>query len=308
MEYGARRSEGDLKGFFQTVAAGVLGALGFLLWDAFAPTLGLPRLDLPALLGALFAGEAATLSSLGVVMHLAVGAALALFYVYGDVGEFLPGPSWLQGMVYGVAVWVVTMVALMPLIPYVDRVLGQGRAPTPGFFMLTVGIWAPLQALIAHLIFGAIMGLIAGRRGFPFFWRAVIAGLLGALAFALWDSLAPLVGLSALEFPRLAGDQFVTDPQRVAVGGLLVHLLIGVLLSLIYLRAHLWQALPGPSAVRGMTYGALIWLFAMLVIMPFLADKGFFMLNAGIVAPVGALLVHLVYGFLLGVIVSPERK
>ncbi|MCC7353075.1 MAG: hypothetical protein IT330_04895 [Anaerolineae bacterium] len=307
MAYAARRNEGALQGFIQTVAAGVLGALGFLLWDAFAPVIGLPRLDLPALLGTIFAGDVATLSSLGVLMHLGVGVGLGLFYVYGDVEEFLPGPSWLRGMIYGAGVWVVTMVAVMPLIPYADRVLGQGQAPTMGFFMLTVGVWAPVQALVTHLIFGAVLGLVAGRRGFPFFWRSIIAGLLGALAFALWDSLAPLAGLPALEFPRLAGSQFVTDPQRIAVGGLVVHLLIGVLFAVIYLRAGLWQVLPGTAAVRGVIYGILIWLFAMLVIMPFLIGKGFFMLDAGIIAPIGALVVHLIYGFLVGVIVSPPR-
>ncbi len=307
MGYAARRTEGTLQGFIQTVAAGALGALGFLLWDAFGPVIGLPRLDLPALLGTIFAGDAATLSSLGVLMHLGIGIGLGLFYVYGDIEEFLPEPGWLRGMIYGAGVWVVTMVAVMPLIPYADRVLGQGRAPTMGFFMLTVGVWAPVQALITHLIFGAILGLVASRQGVPFFWRSIIAGLLGALIFALWDSLAPLVGLPALEFPRLAGSQFVTDPQRIAVGGLIVHLLIGVLFAVIYLRVGLWQALPGPAAVRGMTYGVIIWLFAMLVIMPFLIGKGFFMLDAGIMAPIGALVAHLAYGLLVGVIVSPPR-
>jgi uncharacterized membrane protein YagU involved in acid resistance len=295
------------KGFIQTVTVGVLGALGFVLWDTLAATVGFPSLDFPALLGRIFAGEAGNLSSLGFVMHLGIGAALALFYVYGEVEKFLPGSGGVRGAIYGAVIWAVAMVALMPLIPYADRALGQGQTPSPGFLMLTVGLGAPVSALIAHLIYGVIVGVASGRAGIPFFWRSVGAGVLGALLFALWDAFVPLVGLSPLEFPRLAGEQFVTDPERIAVGGLLVHLLIGLFLSVLYLRTALWRRLPGSPWARGLIYGAVIWGVSMLIVMP-LIGKGFFMLDAGVSAPVSALVVHLLYGLVVGFAVTPAAE
>jgi len=36
--------------------------------------------------------------------------------------------------------------------------------PAPGFLMLRLGMMAPIGSLIGHLIYGAILGAISGRR------------------------------------------------------------------------------------------------------------------------------------------------
>jgi hypothetical protein len=64
--------------------------------------------------------------------------------------------------------------------------------------------------------------------------------------------------------------------------------------------AALQASLPGAPVVKGLIFGALAWLVMMIIFMP-LAGHGLFALSLGPQATVATLVLHLIYGAVLGV-------
>ena len=70
------------------------------------------------------------------------GSIFALF------NSLIPGSTQVtKGIVFGLAAWVMMMVAIMPMA-------GQG------LFGLNLGMAAPVMTAMLHAIFGAVMGLV----------------------------------------------------------------------------------------------------------------------------------------------------
>jgi hypothetical protein len=80
--------------------------------------------------------------------------------------------------------------------------------------------------------------------------------------------------------------------------GWLGHFFLGtVIWGLIYAAWH--ASLPGAPVVKGLIVGAVAWLAMMILFMP-LAGHGLFALSLGPPAVVATLVLHLVYGAVLG--------
>ena len=90
-------------------------------------------------------------------------------------------------------------------------------------------------------------------------------------------------------------------PDVLAVGWLL-HFMIGtVLWGMLFAAAYGW--LPGQGAVaKGLWFSVWAWLMMMLLAMP-MAGGGLFGLRLGMMAPVMTLMLHLIWGAVLGVTV-----
>lgn len=84
----------------------------------------------------------------------------------------------------------------------------------------------------------------------------------------------------------------------VPVTGWVAHFAIGTL-GYGFVFALLAGKLPGSLTVQGMILGILGWLVMMIVIMP-MAGAGLFGLNMGVAAPVMTLMLHLIFGAVLG--------
>ena len=130
--------------------------------------------------------------------------------------------------------------------------------------------------------------------------RATLAGAIGTLVLtALW-LVEPSIGL-----PRIAIGQILSSFMAVsvahssvgAIGGWIVHFIVGILLAVIYARI-LVDRLPGPPAARGAIYGALVFVVAQSLFMP-LVGAGFFA-HGDVELLVGSLLGHIVYGGVVG--------
>src|SRR6516225_8196955 len=81
--------------------------------------------------------------------------------------------------------------------------------------------------------------------------------------------------------------------------GWIGHFVLGtVAWGIIY--AALQASLPGAPVVKGLIFGALAWLAMMIIFMP-LAGHGLFALSLGSQATVATLVLHLIYGAVLGV-------
>lgn len=80
--------------------------------------------------------------------------------------------------------------------------------------------------------------------------------------------------------------------------GWIGHFLLGtVVWGIVY--AALQASLPGAPVVKGVIFGALAWLAMMIIFMP-LAGHGLFALSLGPQATVATLVLHLIYGAVLG--------
>ena len=85
----------------------------------------------------------------GLLFHFFVGT-LLWGVVFGIVHDWLPGPSWLRGVLFGSATALLVMFAVAPLTG-------------SGFLCLKLGVWAPAVIALFHLSYGAILGLVYGK-------------------------------------------------------------------------------------------------------------------------------------------------
>jgi hypothetical protein len=82
--------------------------------------------------------------------HISIGLAMALFYAFA-LEPLLPGPSWLRGLLYAVAVWLANALIVLPAI-------GEGLA---GSRRLTLAGMAWFAA--AHTLFFVAQAILYAR-------------------------------------------------------------------------------------------------------------------------------------------------
>ncbi len=72
------------------------------------------------------------------------------------------------------------------------------------------------------------------------------------------------------------------------------------------LFAATYANIPGDSAVsKGIVFGVAAWLLMMILVMP-MAGAGFFGLSLGIMAPILTLVLHIIFGLVLGMAYKPR--
>ena len=150
----------------RVVAAGLVATLILTLVLAAGPAIGAPPLNLPLWDGTLFTLNLPLAVGFGYLVHFAVGLALASLYV--QVAEpRLTGEPWLKGAVFGALVWAALMLVGLPLFDALDPLVANGLMAAPGVFALGLGVTAPLMLLVAHLLYGAVLGQLTGARALP---------------------------------------------------------------------------------------------------------------------------------------------
>jgi len=125
--------------------------------------LGWTRMSLPVILGTIFTGDRRKAAIVGFGVHLLVGYAFAI--AYAAAFQSLHAASWWIGTLLG-AVHAAVVLVVMPYLPSVHpRMATEHDGPTarralqpPGFFALNYGPRTPMFGLLAHLVYGAIMG------------------------------------------------------------------------------------------------------------------------------------------------------
>jgi hypothetical protein len=131
------------------VVAGLIGGLVMLAVQIGGSTVGRP-FDVVAMWSRLLAVET---RGAGLLMHLAVSAAIAVIYaiVFRIAGASEAGWAW--GLTGGVIHWIVagSFIGAMPG----DDARGDG----PGPFAMRLGSSAAFGFLVGHLAFGTIVGI-----------------------------------------------------------------------------------------------------------------------------------------------------
>jgi hypothetical protein len=129
-----------------------------------AQRLGYSRLSIPFLVGTLFTGERSSAQALGVVFYLMGGWLFAFIYyfIFSAIGR----TGWEIGLLIGAVHGAVLLVMLLPLLPYVHpRMASEYEGPShgrrlqpPGFLGLNYGYRTPLTTIVAHALYGLILG------------------------------------------------------------------------------------------------------------------------------------------------------
>ena len=132
--------------------------------------------------------------------------------------------------------------------------------------------------------------------------RAMIAGFVATVVLSALMLIKSMMGVMpelnlASMLAGMAHDMLGL-PANPAIGWVL-HFMIGTAVWGIGF-ALLFTVLPGNGAVlKGIVFGALAWVLMMLIPMP-MAGAGLFAMKMGMMAPVMTLVLHLLWGAVLG--------
>ena len=151
--------------FWASIAGGFVGTLVLTTCLRAGSELGLTRMDLPFLLGTAFSSDRTHAKAIGFGLHFVAGQVFAAMYyaVFVAIDE----SSWWLGGAFGLVHGLFAGTALVNiLLPLVHPRMGstQSAANTspllepPGFMMLNYGNSTPGLTVIAHVIYGAIVG------------------------------------------------------------------------------------------------------------------------------------------------------
>lgn len=113
----------------------------------FIVTLAMSAFHEPMALLAQSAGVRAPVA--GLLFHFFVGT-LLWGGLFGFLHDFLPGPSYVRGIIFAAAAAVILLLGVAPL---------SGA----GLLCLKLGVFAPLIVVLFHLAYGAALGGIYGK-------------------------------------------------------------------------------------------------------------------------------------------------
>lgn len=129
---------------------------------------GWTRLDLPLVLGTVLTPDPDRARVAGFFVHLAVGQAFALGYA--ATFALLGLATWWIGALLGLVHVAVALTVILPLLPGVHPRMASPRAgpasravlEPPGLLGLNYGIQTPAVAIVAHVVYGIVLGLLLG--------------------------------------------------------------------------------------------------------------------------------------------------
>lgn len=134
------------------------------------------------------------------------------------------------------------------------------------------------------------------------FGRGLLAGLVATVVLSGLMLMKQAMGLMPQLNPVMTISHMLRAPLAV---GWVMHVMIGtVIWGLLY--AWLNPLLAGPQWLRGVEFATGAWLVMMIMLMP-MAGAGAFGIRMGMMAPVATLMLHWIYGAVLGTIYGAGR-
>jgi uncharacterized membrane protein YagU involved in acid resistance len=143
---------------------GFVATLALTTVMAGSQGLKLTRMNLPYMLGTIFTPSRDRAKLIGFGVHLVNGWLFSLIYI--AIFNSLGRATWWAGAGIGVAQALFVLTFGMSLLPGLHpRMASEQKGPTvtrqlepPGFLALNYGYQTPVSVLLAHLIYGAILG------------------------------------------------------------------------------------------------------------------------------------------------------
>ncbi len=134
--------------------------------------------------------------------------------------------------------------------------------------------------------------------------KGMAAGLAATIVLSALMVMKSMMGL----MPEINIIAMLTEMMGASTPamGWLAHFMIGAIVwggLFAWLNPHL----PGESHwLKGVIFGVGAWVLMMVVVMP-MAGAGIFGMNLGIMAPIMTLMLHVIYGAVLGGVYGAER-
>lgn len=131
-----------------------------------ARALHFTRMDIPFLLGTIWTNDRDKAKWSGFIMHLVLGWIFAFIYIF--FFEMTGLTNWWFGALIGVAHGAFVLTAGMGLVQsFHPRMATEERGPEPtrmleppGFFILNYGSGTPMVSIIAHMLYGGVLGFL----------------------------------------------------------------------------------------------------------------------------------------------------
>jgi len=140
---------------------------------------------------------------------------------------------------------------------------------------------------------------------------AVVAGLIGTAIISMMMAMAPKMGMPKMAIWEMLGSMF--SPEGNVALGWVMHFVAGAVFAIIY--AALWAAGIGSAGVTGgVIFGVIHWIIVGLMMggMPMMhagikagnvnAPGAFMLGNGGMMAFMGGLMGHVVYGIVVALV------
>jgi hypothetical protein len=161
--------------FWPAVLAGLAGGLVMTVMMTMMQKAGKTRMDMALIEGSMFTGDRGKAKAIGLMMHLVVMSALVIGSIYGLLFAWLDvdsGNAWWVGAVIGVVHGLIAGMAMAMLPAMHPRMhAGATTAPAdvsgspvelepPGLFAKNYGAATPPGLVMAHVVYGLIVGLV----------------------------------------------------------------------------------------------------------------------------------------------------
>lgn len=134
-------------------------------------------------------------------------------------------------------------------------------------------------------------------------WKGIMAGLIATVVLSTLMLIESMMGV----MPELDVIAMLTKMMGISslIAGWVAHFMIG---AIIWGAAFAWLTpnLPGTYWLKGLIFGIGAWILMMVVVMP-MAGAGLFRMKMGIMAPIMTLVLHVIYGTVLGVVYGAEK-
>jgi uncharacterized membrane protein YagU involved in acid resistance len=148
------------------IFAGFIATLALSAMLATSQGLGLTRMNLPYLIGAVITHDRDRARLYGFIAHLLNGWAFSILYCLTFEACHLT--TWWFGLLLGLGHALFVLSVGMMLLPTLHpRMASERHGPTavrqlepPGFMALNYGYQTPLSIFLSHAVFGAILGAL----------------------------------------------------------------------------------------------------------------------------------------------------
>lgn len=140
---------------------------------------------------------------------------------------------------------------------------------------------------------------------------AIVAGLAGTVVMSLVMAMAPLMGMPKMDIVGMLGSMFSKEGNTAL--GWVMHVMMGIVFAIVY--AVLWSFKIGAATlVFGLVFGIVHWLIVglMMAVVPMMhagikagtvQAPGVYMIsNGGIMAFMGGLIGHAIYGLVVALV------